>query len=569
MSMQVFSPKTSVNSKAATSSNIDPDSVLEQEWMRDSISLRRVKDRNKVTTIHPLRQLRRRAAFAVRRRGGHVFTYLAVSNMTPTTPIPPPRKETINLVPYGQVDKRIPLRHLFVADRIPQDEQCKLEPAIFSFQRIMAKLVPTNAQDIPAISEDLDANVRRSVPKYFFNLPWVSRPQTPTAIKQSPNDVLGAIALAGPFAAYIQREEGTDKYIIDLTEMAKYSVKDHLAHLGFKATLRYDASAKQMVTDTIELPAENKRVSACDSNAKEWQRAQRIALASLSTHMTAVRHLAWTHISVGEAFAAITATHLSADNPVHTILHPHNFRTTATNKYRVPSLISDETSALPTVFSYKRAQMLELLDDAAKNFDLSRLDPIVDAQRRGMLDAPVDYPYLGNVGSIWNTMQVHVRDYIETHYKSDEDIRGCPQLQNWYAALNQVRGAQAYAGPLGIEALVRLITVVMYTASIEHENVGNLVVNYTTLPQIPSNVRLDGTLPSEAEYQEYMNLLLLTSTPFDPLLGNNYPGMSAKGAAVMTRMCDALQAEDDKLQSQGPLPLSVILAGKCAVSAAT
>jgi hypothetical protein len=323
-----------------------------------------------------------------------------------------------------------------------------------------------------------------------------------------------------------------------------------------------------MITDGIDLPAENKRVLSGD-DPKEWQRAQRIALATLSTHMTTVRHLGWAHIGVGEAFAAITSTHLSADHPVHTILHPHNFRTTATNNYRVPSLISDETSALPSVFSYDKKHILQLLDDEAGQFDLGRLDPIHDAERRGVIYAPIDYPYLRNARLIWSVMERHVRSYLQTFYSNDEEVRQCAEVQNWYQALSQVGGAHAYAGPLGIEALVRLITVAMYTGSIEHENVGNLIVNYTTLPQVPSNVRIDGSLPTEAEFQAYMNLVMLTSTPFDPLLGNNYPGMSAQGKEIMTRMCNTLQELDDVLQAEKPVPLHTILPGKCAVSAAT
>lgn len=542
---------------------------LDDSWLRSSVYLPRLSQEMNPNHDNPVSTLLHRAAFAISRRAGRAFTFLAIRNMLPSTPIPPPKQEEIKLVPYADVDKRIGLHNVLVADRIPEQERCKLEPAVFGFQRFLSKLAPANPKGIPEIDPILDVNVKRTLPDYYFTLPWVSRPEIPEEIASRPNDVLAAVSLAGPFAAYIERVPCSNRYQIDLSKMCKYPVRNGLSPLGFIAQFHYNEVAGQMVTDQIDLPAENKRVVNSKDNPSEWQRAQRIALASLSTHMTAVRHLGWAHLAAGENIAAITSTHLSADHPVHTILHPHTFRTTATNKYRIPSLIGHETSALPSVFAYDRQRILELLDDTGADFDLRRLDPRADAELRKMSEPPIEYPYLKNVGAIWDLMQSHVREYVDLFYQNDEQVRDCPQLQNWHQALSQVRGAHDYTGPLSKDALVRLITVVMYTASIEHENVGNLVMNYTTLPQIPINVRLNGNLPSEAEYQAYVNLLMLTSTPFDPLLGGKYPGMHKDGQAIMTKMCGALQRLDDQLQEVQPVPKHAILPSKCAVSAAT
>lgn len=549
--------------------NAEPQECLDDQWLRDSVYLPRLIDSAVPKSKNPVRRFLHRAGFAVTRRIGRAFTFLALRGMNPQTPLPPPTQEVSKLIPYEKADKRIPLKHVYIGDRLPTDERCTLERVVFGVQRGLSKLAPVDSTDIPEISTDLAKNVENSVPRYFFNLPWVVRPQTPQEVTERPYDVLGALTLAGPFAAYIESTGQPGRYRIDLSNLSEYPVRDGLSPLGFIAEFRYDETCGQMITERIYLPAENKRVVAHECDSKEWERAQRIALASLSTHMTAVRHLGWTHLAVGEAFSNITSTHLSPTHPVHTILHPHLFRTRATNAYRIPSLISDETSALPSVFGYDKKQTLRLLDDAALQFDLARLDPVHDAHRRGVFEDSVNYPYLQNVGAIWDIMQTHVRAYVEAFYKDDAHVQACPEIRAWYDALGQVRGAHDYAGPLGIEALVKLITVAMYAASVEHENVGNMVVNYTTLPQIPSSVGLDGSRQSEAVFQAYMNLLLLTSTPSHPLLGNDYPNMPQEGKAVMSQMTAALKELDATLRQQAPVPLHTVLPSQCEAAAST
>ena len=102
-----------------------------------------------------------------------------------------------------------------------------------------------------------------------------------------------------------------------------------------------------------------------------------------------------------------------------------------------------DSSSLPNIFSYERKEIYKIMNDYAGSFDIANMDPLVDAERRGMLTAQgvdglnIDYPYLENVRDMQAVIVDYVRSYIETYYDSDDAIAADPQMRNWFSQLNQ------------------------------------------------------------------------------------------------------------------------------------
>ena len=107
----------------------------------------------------------------------------------------------------------------------------------------------------------------------------------------------------------------------------------------------------------------------------------------------------------------------------------------------------------------------------------------------------------------------------------------------------------AFPSPLAaLEGVAKLATVLIQTAAVEHENVGNITWNYTTLPQyIPSIVPADGSRPSVDAYQRYINTSVLTFVPLNRLVDDHGNlALDPEGRACM----DKFRADLSELQQR-------------------
>ena len=461
-----------------------------------------------------------------------------------------PVNEKLPMIRFSDKFPGIDIPNIYTTDGVPAAEESKAKQYLFAMIRWLSSSFSLHADGLPQVPANHDAVIDEAFPAAYRELLPV--PVVPPEISARPDDVLGTLALSGPFAGYIEKNDSKpNEYFIDMSSLKGVPVREGLSQLGCKAYFSYSPSQKRMNTSHIEYQG---RVVTPQSD--DWEQVQKIALCSLSTDMTMIRHLANTHLLVSGTFAGVTTNNLDADHPIRRLLHPHYHLTLSTNNYKVPNLIMSDSSSLPNIFSYERKEIYKVMNDYAGSFDISRMDPKADAERRGMASAigvdgnPVDYPYLENVSDMQNLIEDYVRSYIETYYDSDEAIAADPQMQKWYADLNKYipNGVSDYSGGLTREGVAKLSTVLIQTAAVEHENVGNITWNYTTLPQyIPSIVPADGSRPSVDAYQRYINTSVLTFVPLNRLVDDHANlALDPQGKACM----DKFRADLGELQKK-------------------
>jgi len=461
-----------------------------------------------------------------------------------------PVDEKLPMVRFSDKFPGIDIPNIYTTDGVPAAEESKAKQYLFALIRWLSSNASLHAEGLPPVPADHDAIIDEAFPAAYREL--LPMPVVPPEISARPDDVLGTLALAGPFAGYIEKVDSKpNEYVVDMSVLEGVPVRDGLSALGCKAYFSYSPSQKRMNTTRIEYQG---RVVTPQS--EDWEQVQKIALCSLSTDMTMIRHLANTHLLVAGTFAGVTTNNLGADHPVRRLLHPHYHLTLSTNNYKVPNLIMSDSSSLPNIFSYERKEIYKIMNEHAGAFDIATMDARADAQRRGMIGAkgvdgkPLDYPYLENVSNMQNVIDDYVRSYIDAYYESDEALAADPQMQSWFADLEKYipNGVSDYAGGLTREGVAKLCTVLIQTAAVEHENVGNITWNYTTLPQyIPSVVPTDGTRPTIDAYQRYINTSVLTFVPLNRLVDDHSNlALDLKGKACM----DKFKADLSELQKK-------------------
>lgn len=477
-----------------------------------------------------------------------------VFNSAKIQPIEVPVNEKLPMIRFSDKFPGMEMPNIYITDGVPAAEESKAKQYLFAMIRWFSANVSLHADGLPPVAASHDAIIDEAFPAAYRAL--LPTPVVPAEISARPDDVLGSLALVGPFAGYIEKVGSKpNEYVVDMSELEGIAVREGLSPLGCKAFLSYSPSQKRMNTTHIEYQG---RVVTPQS--EDWQQVQKIALCSLSTHMTMIRHLANTHLLVSGTFAGVTTNTLDADHPMRRLLHPHYHLTLSTNNYKVPNLMMSDSSAFPNIFSYERKDIYKIMNDHAGTFDIAAMDPQADAERRGMSGAlgvdgePIDYPYLDNTSEMKNVIEGYARSYIETYYESDEALAADPQMQAWFAGLEKYvpNGVSSYAGGLTREGVTKLCTVLIHTAAVEHENVGNITWNYTTLPQyIPSVVPADGSRPTVDVYQRYINTSVLTFVPLNRLVDDHANlALDSKGRACMEKFKDDLGALQKKMDAK-------------------
>ena len=482
-----------------------------------------------------------------------------------------PVNEQLPMVRFSDKFPGIDIPNIYTTDGVPAAEASKSKEYLFAFIRWLSSNLSLHGEGLPQVPADHDAIIDEAFPAAYREL--LPIPVVPPEISARPDDVLGTLALSGPFAGYIEKVHSKpNEYVIDMSSLEGIPVRDGLSPLGCKAYFNYSPSQKRMNTSHIEYQGR-----VVTPHSEDWEQVQKIALCSLSTDMTMIRHLADTHLLVAGTFAGVTTNQLNAEHPLRRLLHPHYHLTLSTNNYKVPNLILSDSSSLPNIFSYERKEIYKVMNDYAGAFDISRMDPKADAERRGMAGAlgvdgkPIEYPYLDNVSDMQNVIEDYVRSYIDTYYDSDEAIAADPEMQRWYTDLNKYipNGVADYAGGLTREGVAKLCMVLIQTAAVEHENVGNITWNYTTLPQyIPSIVPLDGSRPSVDAYQRYINTSVLTFVPLNRLVDDHANlALDPKGKACMDKFRTDLSELQKKMEAK-PFSHSALYpeAMECSVS---
>ena len=134
------------------------------------------------------------------------------------------------------------------------------------------------------------------------------------------------------------------------------------------------------------------------------------------------------------------------------------------------------------------------------------------------------YYYRDDGFRLWNAMESYVRDVVNEFYKSDAELKGDSEIQNWAEDIHS-NGFPGYFGaeeghgfPKQIdskETLIELCTLIMFTGSAQHSavNFGQYVYS-GFVPNAPSGMRRPPPTKKGADYQDVLESLPDKTTSF-------------------------------------------------------
>ena len=441
-----------------------------------------------------------------------------------------PNQHDGGMVEWKHFCAQTPFSGAFTTKKLPKAERSIISSFEISFINHLMKWIPMSYPNLPSIPADPEALM-----KFFPNsLPIWAKPVLPNEIKDSArhHDVLGALMLFGPFSTYIQRT-GFYNFELDLSRFESIPTKPGLKKLGGKAYFCYNPYSQEMETNLIQTQDE-----VCTNHfvSRDWDLMQKRILGALHTDLIAIKHLTNTHLCLAGTVASVTYHFLTEDHPIKRMLHPHINDTLFINNKHTKLLTSHKSSFLPLVFSYELPEIIQLINNGIKNFDIRTMDFEEDLKMRGfnINHLGIAYPYADNAGSLWRIIKIYATDYVNAIYPDDTKLAQDVQLNQWFEALNRYipNGIKRnYTPVLNKEALSKLLNTIIFSVSVEHNNVGGKSFQYSIWQQyIPLQVYEDGSLMKIDAFNALINLALSVSEPsariiedFSPLAPQNNP----------------------------------------------
>ena len=125
--------------------------------------------------------------------------------------------------------------------------------------------------------------------------------------------------------------------------------------------------------------------------------------------------------------------------------------------------------------------MCKLSADSYEGYDVTVLNPALDAERRGIKRAGFDTPALVNQEAIYDVLHAHVLRYLRLYYSSDRDVQADAAVIAWMESLDRLvpNGIRKLRGDeITIESAARVISAFIYLATVQHDLLGTGLWNY-------------------------------------------------------------------------------------------
>jgi Lipoxygenase len=469
------------------------------------------------------------------------WAFIVTMRLWPRRVRVPQDDTSIRLIPaphsYG--DFRSPT--LVVPSDVPRAEMTLPGAITVQFLHLLQDVYPIIASHQPLAAADPEQRLKDA---YSWIYRMVRTPPTwhsDLAQARREGNLLGALAVGGPFAKLVERTTGHgngSNYLIDLEYLRRYPVRRGLAQLGCQ--IHFAEKGGSLLPTAVDYNGE--RATPGDTR---WEFLQRIALCSLATHTTVWRHGMQYHVGGVAPFAVLTHQ-LPPAHPLRRLLAPHIADTLSTNYHTHLTLRRSGFDV--TGFSFTYDTILRYYDDGANYFDISRLDPRLDTNRRGVAES-VEYPYLRQACRYLDLFELYVREYVDHYYPDEASLAQDVAAQIWFDSLDRhiVHGIKSYAPTLTKANLVKLCAVFIYTVSVEHED--NTMWNYATF--LPATVREDGGGESVGQVQAILNFeMVIASAANKLMIDSSHVALDPQGAAIMKRFQSRLRALQQQMEAE-------------------
>ncbi|MFZ5479071.1 MAG: lipoxygenase family protein [Myxococcota bacterium] len=209
------------------------------------------------------------------------------------------------------------------------------------------------------------------------------------------------------------------------------------------------------------------------ADGARWRFAKRLVQAADANVHEAVTHLARTHM-VLQAMQLCTLRELDARHPVRVLLEPHFDETFYINELADRILLAP-LGSVDQLLAPELDDTIRLAREGLDALPVWQLALPEDLARRGVqdVDALAFYPYRDHALLLWDAIASWVRAYLRRFYESDADVTQDTESRSWVRALQSpTGGALREVTPGGAvrtrEALERLVTLIVFTASAQH-----------------------------------------------------------------------------------------------------
>lgn len=451
----------------------------------------------------------------------------------------------VRLVPFRTRYPDIPIDGVVVADHIPTDEVDKAKQVFTRFQHALVRRFSPMQAGVPRIVPDAAAALHSAyTTPHRRCFPAPQRPK-----EQS----LGALAVASPYASYLVGT-GPGAFRWDLMSLAGFECHPGLVELG--AVVDFTAAAGTGVLAPVRIET---ALGVAEPGTAGWDAAVRMAMCSMTSHASMVRHFNWLHLTGGPALEAVTRNRLPVSHPVRRLLWAHVFGTHGGNDL-VTEIIMSKGGEFESIFSLTHRGICELFEATTGDFDLAAINPLLDASRRGVTEDLLATPAHDNWSGLYQVFLDHAQRYLGLYYESADDLADDQALGAWIEDLDHLlpHGVRSVAGEgattTGVAALA---ATVIYLATVEHEITGSGLWDYQLWSDTsPVRVYEDGRPVPVDVYQRLVNANFNLNVHRTMLLDDALPGLAVDpaGAQAFRELQQDLLAFQAQLDRSSPAP---------------
>lgn len=205
-----------------------------------------------------------------------------------------------------------------------------------------------------------------------------------------------------------------------------------------------------------------------------WTRAKRLANGLDARYDVFTRHLLYSHLLVGQAYA-LSAYALPIDHPARPFLDLFTYGTLVVNHWAYKLLLSPASYFMRSHF-ISAPDAYRLFDNSMDAFSLDDLIVPHDIRARG-IDTIPGHPFVEDAPEAWAVFDGFVRAWARRHWPDDDAVRGDDGLRAWYARLSELLpGHDITDRPLdGLDPLVTALCCLLQL-QVDHEICGDFSV---------------------------------------------------------------------------------------------
>jgi arachidonate 15-lipoxygenase len=379
---------------------------------------------------------------------------------------------------------------------------------------------------------------------------WLHRrrfppPTMPAEFLGSPD--LGSLAVRGPYAAYT-KSAGEGAFEWDTGMLSRYEHHPGLHRLGARVRFELDRRNRALRATRI-----SSVLGETVPGEARWEVAKKLALCSMTTHLSLVRHFNWVHLASGAMLAVATRNRLPPAHPLLRLLWPYIYDTQQSNDVVTRGQMV-RGGDFECCFSLNHEGLCRLFDDTWDEFDLVMNDPSEDARRRGVLDQGFDTPTEDNLASLFDTMHAHARSYLRLYWSDDAALRADDATLGWLDELNErvPNGVGVTRDSASIETLARMIARFLYLVTAQHELLGSFLWNYQLWThRQPVRMYASGDREPLDVYQRLVNANYNLNVRRRALIHDfSYLALDKEGAAEMKRFHSNLEALQTRMERE-------------------